>query len=294
MSNNTWESILSLFIDGSLKEGGTWGGDQCRAEVSMRVHVIETVLWLSILVLLFFHLELAKEVQSFYRNFSRLTLKTNLASRRASWFELALGFVHFAMCVQLLYYKISSSSLITILQPCHIILLLQGVAVVSPTVNGAFLSVLTLSFFVGTLLAILFPDTSGLHQMGEETSYYFQHYLIQAVPFYLLCRDNAVVLKLLTNKLIMCGLLAFAVVQWSFYEPIDWLLSVNVNFMLCPAAGMNVVFKQTHPWLLLPSYRTFTMIVYPSVAFPCLIVVVSLLKLAINTYETALMNKKSK
>ena len=95
------------------------------------------------------------------------------------------------MYLHLLYFKTNSKALIIVLlQPCHVILLLEGIAVVSRSTLGVKISLFILPALIGTLLAMLFPDTSGLEQFLEEPSYWVQHYLIQAVPLYLLCRRN--------------------------------------------------------------------------------------------------------
>ena len=67
-------------------------------------------------------------------------------------------------------------------------------------------------------LAILFPDTSGLDQWLEESSYWYQHYLILTVPIYLLCRDNFLVLKLSSYRTTIYGLWLLALSHFGFYE----------------------------------------------------------------------------
>lgn len=37
---------------------------------------------------------------------------------------------------------------------------------------------------------------------------------------------------------------------------VDVVLSVNVEFMLCPTTAMDVIFPNLPQWLLVPSYRT--------------------------------------
>lgn len=43
----------------------------------------------------------------------------------------------------------------------------------------------------------------------------------------------------------------------------DLLLSVNVEFMLCPTGAMTSIFSLVPPWVLFPSYRSIiTLLVF--------------------------------
>ena len=171
--------------------------------------------------------------------------------------DTLLGCVHFGMYLHLLYFKTNSKALIIVLlQPCHVILLLEGIAVVSRSTLGVKISLFILPALIGTLLAMLFPDTSGLEQFLEEPSYWVQHYLIQAVPLYLLCRRNFQVARLCSWKTVCAGLWILHTLHYAVYEVIDLLITVNVEFMLCPTAAMASVFELLPSAILYPSYRT--------------------------------------
>ena len=59
-------------------------------------------------------------------------------------FDQLLAFIHFAMYIQIIYYKANISSLINLIQPCHLVLLLEGVALYTDEPLGVLITVLIL------------------------------------------------------------------------------------------------------------------------------------------------------
>ena len=110
--------------------------------------------------------------------------------------DKALAIIHFAMYAQLIYYKWNFSSLINLIQPCHVILLMEGIALFSDGPLGVMITSLILPSLSGTFLALLFPDTTGLDQPFERLFYWIQHFLIILIPVYLLQRSNGLAVKL--------------------------------------------------------------------------------------------------
>jgi len=107
------------------------------------------------------------------------------------------------------------------LQPCHIILLLQGIILYIDNIYSIIITLFILPALIGTLLATLFPDTSGLDQSYEMQAYWIQHYLIQSLPLYLLLRRNALALKyanFFTSS--FCGIWILLLLHFSLYEVI--------------------------------------------------------------------------
>lgn len=70
----------------------------------------------------------------------------------------------------------------------------------------------------GTLLAMLFPDTGGLDQPLEMEAYWVQHYLVQAVPLYLLVRRDYVALRHASYLNVFLGLWVLLILHFSLYE----------------------------------------------------------------------------
>jgi len=129
-----------------------------------------------------------------------------------------MGLVMIGMWLQVFYYKYNIKSLVNLLQPCHVILLLQGVALLSNEYIGSLISVLTLPFITGASLAILFPDTTGLTQPFEETSYWIQHYIILTMPIYLLLRNGYAGLKASSFSATCASSWIVVVLHWPGYE----------------------------------------------------------------------------
>lgn len=269
--------LYEYFIHGALVQGGSWGGPECFAHVPLATHALETALWLSLASLAYYALNIGDVI----RGVKVKDAECKSSSAVEMVIDALLGCVHFGMYLHLLYFKTNSKALIIVmLQPCHVILLLEGIAVVSRSKLGVKISLFILPALIGTLLAMLFPDTSGLEQFLEEPSYWVQHYLIQAVPLYLLCRRNFQVARLCSLKTVFAGLWILHTLHYTVYELIDLLITVNVEFMLCPTGAMATIFDLLPPAILYPSYRTpltaVVLVVAPCIAF-CYIALARLL-----------------
>lgn len=242
------DTLYDYFIGGALVQGGSWGGPECMGHMSMETHVMETAGWLLFSAVVWYALDIGSVFKS---------IKIKESECKVNILDMLLGCVHFGMYLHLLYFKTNSKALvIVLLQPCHVILLLEGIALVSRGKMGVNISIFLLPALSGTLLAMLFPDTSGLYQWLEAESYWVQHYLIQAVPLYLLCRRNFQALNQCSTKTALAGFWILHVLHYTLYEGFDLMTSVNIEFMLCPTGAMNAIFTQLPPGLLWPSYRT--------------------------------------
>ena len=150
-----WE----YFVSGALAKG--WGGPQCAKSVPLNIHVIESVCWLTFAVIAFNnHMMFAKLRGLINRIESDLSKSQQLNRRVASrTFEVILSFVHVCMFFQIIYYKVNIKALVNMIQPCHVILLLQGIALYSQGLTGVLITIFILPALTGTLLAMIFPDT---------------------------------------------------------------------------------------------------------------------------------------
>ena len=242
------DTLYEYFIGGALVQSGSWGGPECYSHITQETHLIETTGWLLLAALAWYTLDIGSVFKS---------IKIKESECKINVFDVLLGFVHFGMYAHLLYFKTNSKALaIVLLQPCHVILLLEGIALVSRGKLGVNISIFLLPALSGTLLAMLFPDTSGLYQWLEAESYWVQHYLIQAVPLYLLCRRNFQALNECSTKTVLAGYWILHVLHYTLYEGFDLLTLVNIEFMLCPTGAMNAIFTQLPQGLLVPTYRT--------------------------------------
>mmetsp|Transcript_8691 Transcript_8691/g.8629 ORF Transcript_8691/g.8629 Transcript_8691/m.8629 type:complete len:302 (+) Transcript_8691:72-977(+) len=247
--------LHDILVAGSLKYGGTWGGPECRANVDINTHFYESAFWISICIISYKLLNFGKKLSTLRTTakFELTLLKYANCSRKV---DKILATIHFGTFLLLIYYKWNISSLISLIQPCHLVLLFEGIALASDGPLGLLITSLILPTLSGTFLAILFPDTTGLDQYLEMEFYWFQHYLIILVPIYLLQRRNSLAIEMCSVFTVSFGLCILTFLHFSLYEGIDLLLNVNVEFMLCPTGAMNSIFGQFPPWLLFPSYRS--------------------------------------
>jgi hypothetical protein len=276
-------NIAFVTTAGPLSLGGTWGGQACYDRIDFRTHVYETSCWILVTVLCYYLFHISDQLSIIIDNLakSQKTLPTSGYIERS--LNLILTLIHFGMFIHLIYFKWNFKGLVNLLQPCHLILLLEGIALGSvyfrtPSDGDAkleelakkqvdknrymylcdLISLLILPSLCGTFLATLFPDTNGLHQYLEKESYFVQHYLIQITPFHLLLREQGKVLKECSFATICIGLWFCILIHWTFFEVLDLMTMVNVEFMLCPTTAMDVIFSNDifPAFLFVPTYRT--------------------------------------
>ena len=254
------------------KDGWSWGGPECR-EVGERwasksQRQIESAFWLLFAAAVYYAIDVPK-VFKWMHDVSTKELETQARSKAAAkgfWqmtYERVLAAVHFVLFGMLIYWKYIDRVSVLLTQPCHLIVLLQGVALLSTTSLGPLITVLQMTTLFGGLLAMIVPATAGLSAM-EVTCYWLEHVLIQVGPIYLLSRQNFVALKVCNVKSILLGVWVCLVAHWTYYDWMDHLFNVNVDFMLCPTVGMLEIFRLLPPVLSLPSWASsiclFTML----------------------------------
>ena len=217
-------------------------------------------MWVGISLMLYY----ALSIRSLLADFRRGALETSALRRRNHdrvplWeksIDYSVASVMAIIMVQLVYDKWADHSLIYLLQPCHLMLVIQAAALLRDDALWIQLPILTMPYLAGTLLAVFVPATSGLSKR-EVILYFIQHYLLNLVPFWLLCRRKFSSLLLCNHRVVFAGTWLFNTVQWTFYESLALLSGVNIQFMLCPTQAMQEFFSQLSSFLLLPSYRSF-------------------------------------
>ena len=243
-----YEASRGAFISGVHAKAvlfEDWGGAACRAYVSPLLDWQEGATWLVLLVASWFALP-------------GTNLRLATQPSKVAALDYALALVHALLYAQLCWWKYCDSCLIVLLQPCHILLFLEGLALVSP--QSTAVSVLLLPALSGTALAMAVPGTSGL-DATQTAAYWVQHVLIQAVPLYLLCRRDFAAWRQSSLGTALLGVWILQAVHWCVYLPLDATFLVNVEFMLCPTLGMRDIFALLPAWLLWPSYRSSLAIV---------------------------------
>lgn len=259
------EYLHEIFVGGALRKG--WGGIECRKAVPMTIHLWESIGWLIICLIVYKTADLKNTLLSIRKSI-KFDLKQNPSRPWVRTLELCMATVLFGLYAQICYYKYQSAALIWIFQPCHVITLLQGIALASGDSLGILIGICILPAHTGTLLAMIMPDTGGLDQRFELLAYWLQHMVIQSVPLYLLMRRNFTGLKYAGPFSITVGLWVLAIAHFFFYEIIDLTFNMNVEFMLCPTAGMLTIFPLLPQWIIWPSYRSILTYLVVVIAIP--------------------------
>jgi len=207
--------LHKILVTGALSKG--WGGPECRAALDIRTHVVESTVWLIVGAIAFTAYKAGPKFSALCKNI-QLDLERSKPTTAARAFELLMSAIHIGMFLQIVYYKVNILSLVNMIQPCHVILLLQGIALYSTGTTGVIISLCVLPSLTGTMLAMLFPDVGGLDQPFEMEAYWIQHYLIQAMPVYLLVRRDYVALRHASYLNIFLGLWTLLILHFSLYE----------------------------------------------------------------------------
>jgi hypothetical protein len=119
--------LHDILVAGSLKYGGTWGGPECRANVDITTHFYESAFWISICIISYKLLNFGKKLSAL-RTAAKFELTLLKYANCSRILDKILATIHFGMFIQLIYYKWNISSLISLIQPCHLVLLFEGIS----------------------------------------------------------------------------------------------------------------------------------------------------------------------
>ncbi|KAI0236031.1 hypothetical protein L0F63_004545 [Massospora cicadina] len=178
-------------------------------------------------------------------------------------FEMLLltAFFYLVFIFSIKYVCRPGNDLISLLQPCHVNLVVLIFILNFP--KKYTLPHFVFNIFVhgiwGTLLALSAPDLRGYDMLLEVENFWFEHYLLLFAPFLLMFTGRYV----LWPPSFAVGILAFsfnALYNVPFLSTLALLTGLNVNYMLSPPPGILEVFG--------PYYR---------VAFMLLLCAISLL-----------------
>jgi hypothetical protein len=217
--------IYLYLASGAIAKG--WGGQECYNSIPLSLHLYESTTWVIFLFLFRKFMNGRKWFESLTTN-----IRAGLAEFQKEYpsgnpfrpLELLVGTIHVGMFCQLIYFKYNDHALIYLFQPCHMILLLTGIALLSEGLLGVLISLFILPSLTGTSLAMIFPEVTGLIQPFELHAYWVQHYLIQSVPLYLLLRRNGLGLKFANLKSTVAGLWLLAFYHFVALEVCSFFL----------------------------------------------------------------------
>jgi len=250
MSANILFGGVNFTIDGE-------GGPDCVSFLSESHRLIETLTFVCIngVILLW----AARKVSLPQQEISNVKIKTQNT-------EKILFVILLTVFLLEVSYKALSRQMLWLLNPCHMLTLLQLLLLYFPSSPASrVLFRLHLYWLTGPVLAILFPVTWTREMPGEVANYWIQHFLIILLPGYLMTQgryapmfreqeddenrnymlhhnsDNrdpsggdsgtsAMAWPLLSYSV-------FSLYHWVFLQSIGLMTQVNLNNMLCPAAS---------------------------------------------------------
>ena len=208
--------LHDYIFSGGILKGGTWGGKECQATISLGSHSIELFIWFLISALIY---KLCS-YEEIYREMmvkGASVLKDHRRTTASQILDILFATLHFGIWLLVLYYKITLHSLINLCQPCHIALFVQGVGVVVGGPEGAIIGILSLPLVVGPIGALIVPALDGLDQPYEKLFFFIQHYLLLITPLFLLLRNNYCAFKLVTFRSLILANWALLILHWFIF-----------------------------------------------------------------------------
>ena len=139
--------IHDYLVAGALEKGGSWGGNECRAQVSERTHALE-LSWIVVGIVVFHYLDMMNIYRLLVQRSHKMLIKHQFNSF-GLYFDKFLALIHFSMYVMLIYWKSNIKALANLTQPCHLVLLCEGIALMSSTSLGVSITVLMLPTLIG-------------------------------------------------------------------------------------------------------------------------------------------------
>ena len=253
-----------LLFDGNLRRGGDWGGEECAAYVPFHLHIIESTAWLVVLLVSGMYLDVSGSIRRLKEQ-AKAMLRKHSSTPMQRILEISIALLLFSMFAMLVVIKFNDKAMINLAQPCHLLLVLQGIALLSTGPEGSVISIFILPPLAGVLTAMIIPAMDGLSYI-EIINFWVQHILLGIIPLYLLCRRNFTVSRLCSIHLFTIGLWIFAMFHFTFYEAVCVSFHVNPQFMLCPTFGLRSILAALPPFMLFPTYRTTVTFVFSIMA----------------------------
>jgi len=142
-----------------------------------------------------------------------------------------------AMLGMQLGYKMASKTLMWVLQPCHVITILQVYLLTAPVNKYTqILYRVHIGWLGGPFLACLFPVYDTYRLPFEIEMYWIQHIAILAVPLYLqTVPDFSQHPTRVKKSYVLVSYGTFLFYHILFLQPIALLTGVNISTVLCPA-----------------------------------------------------------
>ena len=216
-SYNLLSFLYEYTFQGGLSKGGTWGGHECSQAVPFSTHILELAIWSVVLYTAGIFLEIKQHFNGMQHQIkiSVMNHKRNIFSTTS---DIIFAVFHLGIWCIVLYYKICLKSLINLLQPCHILLLMQGYALLANDSTAAFFGSLSLPLITGAFGGLVIPATDGLDYPFEKELFFIQHYLMLITALFLLLRNNCISFQLLSFRTIAIGNYFVLLLHWFFFS----------------------------------------------------------------------------
>lgn len=202
------------------------GGEECAAYLSKRTMIFETILSTAMMV----------TVGLF--GLYTYTMPKVFPPEKCSTMKKVLLVLLCLVFGAEVSYKMASRQVLYLLNPCHIITIIEIYLLASGPSRVTFATLRILVHYVyGALVAILFPDTLSRLFPGEVMMYWIQHATIFfIVPPFLIYVWGPRSLEPFGEWAWCCfaGIL-FGVHNHYILQPVAILTQVNLNYVLCPA-----------------------------------------------------------
>lgn len=230
MSQFVWRDLFLWTYAGVNNSLVGNGGQECAEFISTFQKIVETIVF-----------SLIGIVEICYA-WPRLTLPSKVSSVSGRVRETGRRVMLMVMCLTFgieLGFKLASQQFIWILNPCHLVTMIQIFLLAAPPsrlVTALFR--IQMHCLNGATIAILFPIVNTRLLPFETETYYLQHFLMLVVPYYLMRSGGPFTVETMGDfTWVIFTLGVLFIYHWLPLQLLAMLSLVNLNNMMCPAVS---------------------------------------------------------